>query len=94
MQTILATAFSNGCFQVLAVDARFQPGINKALRFGFQYHPGFRLAEVGRIQPGGLGVVGMNLYRESFRGVEKFYYQWESRLWIMLSQQFAAVLCY
>ena len=62
VQTIRAPALPNGAFQHGTIDAGFQPGINQALRFRFQDDPCFGLAGIRGIQPGGLGVVGMNLH--------------------------------
>ena len=63
----------------LPVHARLQAGVDRAARLGGQDDPGLGLAQVGRIEPGGLGVVGMDLDGERPGRVEEFHQQREMR---------------
>ncbi len=63
VQAIRASSFADGRRQLGAIDARLQSCIDHAARLGFDNNPGLGLAGVGRIEPGGAGVVGMDLDR-------------------------------
>ena len=51
----VAVAGGEGAFELGAVDARFQAGVDFAARFGGEDDPGFGLAEVGRSRASRLG---------------------------------------
>ena len=53
------------------VETTLQAGVNSAVRFGGQNDPGFGLAKIGRIEPGGLFVVRMDLHGEFLLGIEQ-----------------------
>ena len=91
VQAVLARPLADGRRQSVAVDARLQAGIDHAARRGLEHDPRLGLAGVGRIEPGGAGVVGMDLDRERLAAVEELQQQGEPRLRMMPAQQLAAV---
>ncbi len=92
MKTGLAVA--NQCFalECLPIHSGLQSGVNLAARFGGEHDPGFCFAEVRRIEPGCLFIVGVDLDRERLVAVEKFQKQWKSIARMIAAEERAAVV--
>ena len=92
VETLLARARRQGGAQSVAGHARLEPGVDLAARIGGQHDPGFGLAQVGRVELGGLLVVGMHLHRERAVAVEEFQQQRKLPYRVVPAKQFRPVL--
>ena len=88
MQQILARPLADGIGQLLTIDARPEPRVDHAAGIGGEDVPGLGLAQVGRIQPCGLFVVGMDLNRERLSGVEELDQEGKTRLRVVAAEKF------
>ena len=52
METVVAGAGGELAFELRAIDARLETGVDFAARFGGEHDPGFGLAEIGRRETG------------------------------------------
>ena len=92
VQQLLARPLANGVGQLPAIDARPEPRVDRAAGIGGQDVPGLGLAQVGRIQPCGLFVVGMDLNRERLGGVEELHQERKTRLRMVAAEKFRPAL--
>ena len=92
VQQFLARPLANGIGQLLPIDARPEPRVDRAAGIGGQNVPGLGLAQVGRIQPCGLFVVGMDLNRERLSGVKELHQERKTRLRVVAAEKFRTAL--
>ena len=74
------------------IDARLQPRVDFAPRFRRQDDPRFGLAQIGRIEPGGLRIVRVDLHGERLLTIEKLEQQRKLRPRIVPAEKRRACL--
>lgn len=88
----VAVAGGEGAFELSAVNARFEAGVDFAAGFGSEDDPGFGLAEVGRSEFRALGVVRMDLNGERELRIQEFEQERELRLRMVAAEERWAVI--
>ncbi len=90
MKDVATAAGAQGGGQLVAGGAGAEAGIDAAARHGVEDVPRLGLAAVGRSEPTGPGIVGMDLHRKVVTGIEKLKEQRKCRQRGVATEEFRA----